>query len=335
AFGALTVGVGWGYLEYGPKGDANAPSRFTGLTGRGDAAAPATKVTVPRFAVARNPQPTDAAPALPGAAALPAPARAAAAAEANGAAELYARAAEGLRRNAPGALADLRRAANLGHAPAQFYLARIYDEGTNGVARDAEQARVWTERAARGGSRQAMHNLALNYYEGSGRTRDPGAAAQWFRRAADAGLVDSQYNLGRLYESGVGVTQNAAEAYKWYLIAARSGDGDARASASRVRDTLTPSARMAAERAAQAFRATGPEAGLTQAAAAPPPPADANDIMTAQRALSRLRYLQGPADGRASVGFAAALSAFQRDQGLPVTGRLDATTLARLAPSAN
>jgi localization factor PodJL len=149
----------------------------------------------------------------------------------------------------------LRRAANLGYAPAQFYLAKLHETGTGGAKKDPNEARRWTERAAAGGDVKAMHNLGLYYFEGTGGPKNLPQAAAWFRRAADGGLKDSQYNLARLYEQGYGVTANPAEAYKWYLIAAAGGDGEAKSSAERVRQQLTPATKTAAESSAAAFRA--------------------------------------------------------------------------------
>ena len=51
----------------------------------------------------------------------------------------------------------------------------------------------------------------------------------------------------------------------------------------------------------------------------------------AQRALSRLGYYQGPQDGRSSPALEGALKAYQKEQGLPVTGQMDAQSSARLA----
>ena len=100
-----------------------------------------------------------------------------------------------------------------------------------------------------------MYNLGLFLFDGKGGPPDLPAAAAWFRKAADLGLGDAQYNLARLYENGYGVQQNASQAYTWYLIAANGGDQDARADASRIRASLDVTARTAAERAANAFRA--------------------------------------------------------------------------------
>ena len=218
----------------------------------------------------------------------------------------------------------LKKSANLGYAPAQFYLAKLYENGEAGVRRDSAEARRWTERAAEGGDKKAMHNLALYYFEGTGGPKNTTTAAQWFRRAADLGLTDSQYNLGRLYEEGFGVAQNPAEAYKWYLIATRSGDSESRASAQRIKGQLSVEAQSAAERAATGFLAQAGGVEIAQANTTSP-------VATAQRALSHLGYYQGPTDGADSPALKLAIAAYQRDQGLPSSGVLDGPLNERLS----
>lgn len=240
-------------------------------------------------------------------------------------ASLYAEAVRSIEASEPGGLDKLRKAANLGHSPAQFYLAKLYMDGGAGVKKDPVEARRWTERAAEGGNRAAMHNLGIALAEGQGGPKNLTLAAEWFRKAADLGLVDSQFNLGVLYEQGRGVGQNAAEAYKWYLVAARNRDEAALDNAARVRAGLSAEARSVAERSAQGFRPVSPN---TSAAIAPT--VSTADVATAQRALSRLDYYQGPTDGNSSPALTMAIAAYQRHQGMAATGSLDPTTLSRL-----
>jgi localization factor PodJL len=223
----------------------------------------------------------------------------------------------------------LRRAANLGYAPAQFYLAKLYENGDAGLKKNIAEARRWTERAAQAGDRRAMHNLGLYYFEGAGGAKNSTTAAQWFRRAADLGLADSQYNLARLYEEGLGVGQNGAEAYKWYLIAAKNGDGESQKSAARVKPQLSAEAQTAAQRSAAGFKpatANPSQSVLASAAAA----VGSAGVSTAQKALSKLGYYQGPQDGVMSPALKMAVAAYQRDQGVTSTGALDADILNRL-----
>jgi localization factor PodJL len=149
-----------------------------------------------------------------------------------------------------GAVNDLKRAANLGLAPAQFYLGRLYEAGAAGLAKDMVEARRWTQRAAQGGDPAAMYNLASYLYAGDGGSKDPAGAAEWFRKAAERGVVNSQYNLAQLYETGHGVPKNLAEAYKWYLVAADAGDPEAKANVTTLKAEIPADARAIAERAA-------------------------------------------------------------------------------------
>ena len=201
-------------------------------------------------AAAAKPAKDDAAvPPLAGAPKAAAPAAAAVDPK-----QLYSNAVRQIESGDATGLDPLRRAANLGYGPAQFYLAKLHETGASGVKKDPVEARRWTERAAASGDPKAMHNLGLYFFEGTGGAKNTTEAASWFRKAADAGLQDSQYNLARLYEQGYGVAQNPAEAYKWYLIAAAGGDNEARTSAERLRAALTPETQQAAQRSASAFR---------------------------------------------------------------------------------
>ncbi len=166
-----------------------------------------------------------------------------------------------------GAVSDLKRAANLGFAPAQFYLGRLYDAGAAGLAKDMTEARRWTQRAAQGGDPAAMYNLASYLYAGDGGPKDAAGAAEWFRKAAERGVVNGQYNLAQLYETGHGVAKNLAEAYKWYLVAAAAGDADSKANVQTLKSQLPADARAAAERTAAALHAQ--LQGLSQVAAMP------------------------------------------------------------------
>lgn len=278
--------------------------------------------TTPRVAVAVVPglDPT-------GAAAPPPLADAGSQDTAASGAALYGEALRLIEAKDPDAADRLRRAANLGYAPAQFDLSKAYQAGALGLKKDEAESRRWTERAAQAGDPRAMHNLGLAFFQGSGGPMNKTTAAQWFRRAADLGRIDSQFNLANLYEQGAGVSQNAAESYKWYLIAARGGDAEARASAERIRKGLSPEARAAAERSAAGFRPATPNPSASTSTASGSPVG----VASAQKALSMLGYYRGPQDGSQSGALKGAIQAFQRDKGLRATGNLDAETSARLA----
>lgn len=322
--GTAAMGVALaGYVILSSQPQGPLPARVASALG-GHTPAPATPASAnPIAAVALSPQPIagQIAGANNPAAAMTPPA--------NGGAELYNDAVRRIEAKDRTGVASLQKAANLGYAPAQFYLAKLYEDGQSGLTKDLTEARRWTERAAEGGDRKAMHNLALYNFEGVGGPKNLTTAAQWFRRAADLGLVDSQYNLARLYEEGFGVAQNPAEAYKWYLIAGRQGDGESRLSALRIKGQLSAEAQSAAERAAQGYQPQG--AAMTAAATpASAPVGDTASTALAQRALTKLGFYQGPTDGSASPALKLAIAAYQRGQGLPATGQLDPSVTQKL-----
>ncbi|THD64752.1 peptidoglycan-binding protein [Phenylobacterium sp.] len=269
------------------------------------------------------PAPAEAAADLPPPVAVTAPSPAAPAA--SDASNLdYLKIAKAVTQKEPGALARLKAVADGGYAPAQMFLARLYETGQADVSKNLGEARRWTMRAAEAGDPTAMHNLALFYFRGEGGPADAAAAAQWFKTAAEHGVVDSQYNLGLLYQSGSGVPRDLAQAYKWFSIAAESGDGEARASAVDLEGKL-PQAQLAqAESQAAAFRPQG-------AAPAPDASAPGASLSTAQKILGRLGYYKGKPDGTNSHDLKLAVIAYQRDQGLAATGALDPATVARLS----
>ncbi|MBS0362404.1 MAG: SEL1-like repeat protein, partial [Proteobacteria bacterium] len=169
------------------------------------------------------------------------------------------------------------------------------------------------------GEPAAMHNLALYYFRGEGGPADPAAAAQWFRKAAERGVVDSQFNLGLLYQSGSGVPRDPVQAYKWFLVAANAGDGEARASAMELQAKLAPNQIVQAEAQAGAFQTTKTA------------PASVVATVAAEKILGRLGYYKGQPDASNPQALKLAVAAYQRDQGLAVTGALDNATVARLS----
>jgi localization factor PodJL len=217
-------------------------------------------------------------------------------------------------------VAPLRTVANLGYAPAQRRLGKLYEDGGAGVTKDEVEGRRWTQRAAANGDPRGMHNLGLDYYEGAGGVKNMAVAAQWFQRAADLGLRDSQYNLARFFEAGLGVKQDLPAAYKWYLIAGRAGDTEAASRGQLLKAQLSAETRASAEKAALAFNPELPAAPMSMTAGLKS--ATPNQLALAQRALGKLGYYKGVDDGAPSQGLGEAIQAYQRDRGLAGNGTL-------------
>ena len=200
----------------------------------------------------------------------------------------------------------------------------MYRNG-EGVPRDDVEAARWYRHAAEQGNASAQVNLALMYTLGEGVPRDDLQAHMWINRAADQGDAKAQFALGLMYRNGESVSQDYVRAHMWLNLAASSLaiDTDMRERAREYRDAiarhLSPEALARAQRMAREWR---PRNG-----AQPPPPPDAGAdsgarqrMAAIQRALARLGYDPGPADGIAGPRTRAAIRTFQTDAGLPVDG---------------
>jgi tetratricopeptide (TPR) repeat protein len=89
-----------------------------------------------------------------------------------------------------------RKAAEQGHAGAQYSLGRMYDLGW-GVAEDNDQAVQWYRKAAEQGHAGAQYNLGMMYDRGGGGAKDAIQAVQWYRKAAKQGYAMAQDELRR------------------------------------------------------------------------------------------------------------------------------------------
>ncbi|MEZ0224001.1 MAG: AAA family ATPase [Alphaproteobacteria bacterium] len=119
-----------------------------------------------------------------------------------------------------------RRAADQGHADAQFNLGRCYETGT-GVKKSPSDAIMWYRMAAGKGNAAAQNNLGLCYRYGNGVVKSSSEALYWFRKSADKGDASGQHNLADMYLRGEGVEQNFAEAVGWFMKSAEQGDAGA------------------------------------------------------------------------------------------------------------
>jgi S1-C subfamily serine protease len=231
------------------------------------------------------------------------------------------------------ALKEWRPLAEQGHAGAQYNLGIMYQRGT-GVAKDYTKAMKWYRRAAEQGDADAQYNLGIMYDTGQGVPQNYAKAARWYRRAAEQGHINAQYNLGYLYAEGEGVPQDYVQAHMWFnLAASQHSPGEDRADAAKNRDIvskrMTPAELAEARRLARNWR---PKIEVAKAipsspSAVPPqrrletPSISKETVRSIQRGLATLGYNPGSADGVAGPRTRAAIRDFQKDQGIPVTGR--------------
>ncbi|GFO75996.1 uncharacterized protein BPLS_P3534 [Bathymodiolus platifrons methanotrophic gill symbiont] len=81
----------------------------------------------------------------------------------------------------------------------------------------------WFRKAAEQGHASAQYYLGVNYFRGDGVVQDYKEAFRWYRKSAEQGFSMAQYGLGLMYASGKGVVQDYVTAHKYFNIAASSG----------------------------------------------------------------------------------------------------------------
>ncbi|MGI6850887.1 peptidoglycan-binding protein [Mesorhizobium sp. 1B3] len=230
------------------------------------------------------------------------------------------------------------RAAELGFAPAQYRIGNFYEKGL-GVTRDIAKAKTWYQLAAAQGNASAMHNLAVLFAMGADGVADNDSAARWFIEAAELGVKDSQFNLGILAAKGIGMPQNLEESYKWFALVAKTGDQDASTKRDEVAKMLRPEQLERARAAAELWKPKTAEA----AANAVDIPASWQDgpvktasvdmkkaVANIQKILNKNGYDAGGADGVMGEKTKTAIAAFQKDNGMDPTGRVDESLVKAL-----
>ncbi|KAG0238040.1 hypothetical protein BGW42_007594 [Actinomortierella wolfii] len=118
-------------------------------------------------------------------------------------------------------------AAVQGNATAQFSLAAMYDQGSQGIEQNDHEAAKWYRMAAEQGNIDAQLNLALMYHDGQGIEQSYVEAVKWLLCAAEQGDASAQFNLAVMFDQGHGVEQSDEEASQWYRMAAEQGHANA------------------------------------------------------------------------------------------------------------
>jgi TPR repeat protein len=127
-----------------------------------------------------------------------------------------------------------RKAADQGHALAQFNLDMIYFNGQG--AQDAQEAEKWFRLAAKQGNAAVRLNLGVMYAKGRDVPQNAHEAAKWYRLAAEQGHSHALSNLGLMYAKTRGVSQDFVRAYMWHSVAADALSGDDGKDAIKSRD---------------------------------------------------------------------------------------------------
>ena len=128
--------------------------------------------------------------------------------------------------NFPAAAKDLLRAAEKGHASAQFLLAGLYEEG-KGLERSLDSAIYWLEASAKQDFVQSFFPLGMNLLARADSDIKTASALSWIERAADNNDEDAQYALSQIYLKADGVEEDIARGEKLLKAAAENGLAEA------------------------------------------------------------------------------------------------------------
>ena len=145
-----------------------------------------------------------------------------------------------------------RKAADQGHADAQFTLGHRYYKG-EGVAKDLVEAARWYRKAGEQGHARAQFTLGYCYERGEGVAKDSAEAVRWYRRSAEQGSAAGQWFLATRLGSGEGIPKDQAQAYVWALLAAAQGDENASKMVERLEAVLSRPEIAAAQGLAREF----------------------------------------------------------------------------------
>lgn len=130
----------------------------------------------------------------------------------------------------------ITRAADQGHAQAEFVL------GFDLLQRQRpEAATPYIVSAAEHGFGTAQYYAGLLYRDGTGVVADPYVALGWILRAANQDIVEAQYEAGRLLaDPQPGIKPDPMQAYVWFSLAAEAGYAGAAQARDAVARSLTP-----------------------------------------------------------------------------------------------
>ena len=103
-----------------------------------------------------------------------------------------------------------------------YELAYKYDEGDGVPVNKSEAVRLY-RKAAEQGHAAAQYNLGCMYYNGDGVRQNYSEAMKWYNEAAKQGDLSAYHNIGVMFREGEGVRKDENEAVKWFTFAGKRG----------------------------------------------------------------------------------------------------------------
>jgi TPR repeat protein len=137
--------------------------------------------------------------------------------------------------------------------------ANAFDDGLSAYnAGNFSEATNHFKKAAELGHAGAQYNLGLMYNDGQGVTQDRKEAAKWFQKAAEQGFAKAQDILGLMYSNGKVVPRDYVQAYLWFHLAGMNGEPDSTVSRDIIASMMTPSQTEQAQELAREWKPKKP-----------------------------------------------------------------------------
>jgi S1-C subfamily serine protease len=220
-----------------------------------------------------------------------------------------------------------RRSAEQGSAPGEYFFGNCYELGVE-IQRSEREAVAWYRKSAKQGFAEAEAALGAHYIAGLGVKRNEATGIEWLQKSAAQGASFGMNLLCRAYRDGTGVARDRVQAFAWCRLAVDHAASDKMRGVYQrdldgVAARLSPAERARGERIAAAWQPASPAgAGRGKAKS----PLSIQEALIG--ALDDLGYDAGPPRKRLDARAKAAIRAFQRDHGLPESGRLSKKLVA-------
>lgn len=146
---------------------------------------------------------------------------------------------------------ELLDQANAGDATSQFLLGGMYITGS-GVTKDDAKAIEWYTKAAEQGHAEAQYYLSIILYGGDSH-KDRVKAIEWCTSAAEQRHVEAQSFLGEMYYALNRAHQDYIKSYTWNSIACANGHDHARKLIESLSEIMTPEQILKAQAQAAAI----------------------------------------------------------------------------------
>lgn len=96
---------------------------------------------------------------------------------------------------------------------------------TIGIPENLDEAVKWYRKAAENGHARAQYVMGKSYHSGEAVPKDQVEAFKWWRKAAEQGHATSRFNLGVMYFLGRGTAKDFSEAARWFNVRSMQESG--------------------------------------------------------------------------------------------------------------